>query len=300
VPAMEWNRWRRRARKLRDQEHPLRFLASRALWQAGLSSLFTIELPEGLKLRFYPSSISASLWMAPNARRDDTDFLRQVLRPGDTYVDCGANVGHLAVIARAIVGSEGSVTAIEANPRIFEYCVGNLKLNGFGDVLAMSVALGDTRGTVQISDRRDDDQNRIGEGGMAVPMRPLDELIGATDITLLKLDVEGYELHVLRGARRTLERTKVVYCELSASNSQRFGWNPGDAESLMLEAGFVLARRGENGWQLSPGRIYDTLSSADLPPTGYNLVAIRRSALAEMGERLQLSDTAKRTPAARR
>ncbi len=297
---MEWNGWRRRARKLRDQEHPLRFLASRALWQARLSSLFTIELPEGLKLRFYPSSISASLWMAPNARRDDTDFLHQVLRPGDTYVDCGANVGHLAVVARGIVGAEGSVTAIEANPRIFEYCVGNLRLNDFADVLALNVALGESRGTVRISDRRDDDQNRIGEGGTAVVMRPLDEVIGATEITLLKLDVEGYVLHVLGGARRTLARTQIVYCELSASNAQRFGWQPSDAESLMLDAGFVLARRGEHGWELSPGRIYDTLTSADLPQTGYNLVAIKRSALPELGERFELSGTATRTPAARR
>jgi FkbM family methyltransferase len=285
---MEWSRWRRRARKLRDQERPVRFLVSRALWQARLSSLFTIDLAEGLKLRFYPSSLSAGLWMRPDLRRDDTDFLHAVLRPGDTYVDCGANIGQLAVVARAIVGPTGSVTAIEANPRIHEFCVGNLKLNGFADVLTLNVALGDSRGTVRISDRRDDDMNRIGEDGVAVVMRPLDDLIGADEITLLKLDVEGYELNVLRGARRTLEHTKIVYCELSAANSQRFGWQPSDAESLMLEAGFVLVRRRANSWELAPGHVYETLTTAELSGTTYNLVAIKRTALAELGPRLQL------------
>jgi len=279
-----WERWRRRAAKLRSHPQRARFLASRALWLAGVSSWFTVDLPDGLRVRFYPSSVSAALWVSPDARNDDAAFLDTVLRPGDTYLDCGANIGHLAIVARSIVGREGVVTAIEPNPRIFEYCVDNLRLNGFADVLALNTALGETRGAVCISDRRDDDQNRVGDAGTLVPLRPLDDIVGATPVTLLKLDVEGYELQVLKGAARTLAITSVVYCELSEPNSARFGYHPREVEDLLLSHGFVFARADGAAWNIVRHRLYETVEH--MPRTGFNLVAVRVGALDDFAARL--------------
>lgn len=282
------DKWQRRLAKLRNHPRPMRFLASRALWHAGLSRWFIIELSDGLKLRFHPSSISAALWAEGDARSDDVAFLRSVLRPGDTYIDVGANIGHLAVIGRHCVGASGSVTAIEANPRIHGYCAANLELNGFQDVLVLNLALGDKRGTAHISDRRDDDQNRLGQSGRAVPMRTLDEVINVPHITLLKLDVEGFELAVLRGATHTLERTAIVYCELSDSNAARFGYEPRDAEQLLLDAGFVLAHQDEPGrYRLSTNTLFDHLAPAARPRTGYNVVAVKRQMLDDFTARLR-------------
>jgi len=258
---------------------------SRVLWHTRVSELFTSDLGDNLRVRFYPSSLSAALWISRDARNDDVDFLRLVLRPGDTYVDCGANIGHLAIVARAIVGAGGKVTAFEANPRIYRYCVGNLALNGFSDVTTANVALGETRGSITISDRRSDDQNRVGEGDAVVPMHPLDELVPAGHVTLLKIDVEGFELFVLRGGKQLLARTDVVYCELSAGNSARFGYHPTDAEAVLRDAGFVFARQLDERWVLAPEGVFSTLSARDMPGTGYNLVAIRREALAMLEAR---------------
>jgi FkbM family methyltransferase len=264
----------------------LRFVASRLLWQARLSSLFTINLSDGLRVRFYPSSISAALWVSPDERTEDASLLRRVLRPGERYIDCGANVGHLALVARSAVGPSGEVIAIEANPRIYRYCVGNLKLNGFSDVRAIHAALGESRGTVRISERRDDDQNRISDHGSEVSLHRLDELVEPKPTALLKLDVEGYELQVLRGATHTLAVVDMVYCELSASNCARFGGHPSDVEDLLLEAGFVFGRRSGTEWDFVHARVYETLLQSELPRTGYNLLAVKGPRVAELRSRL--------------
>lgn len=283
---MSWKTWRRRADNLRRHPHPLRFLASRALWSTGLSSLFTAQLRDGLKVRFFPSSISAALWVQPDARDDDTDILRLLLRAADSYVDCGANIGHLALVARQLVGETGKVVAVEANPRIHGYLQRNLELNGFGDVQTINVALGDTSGTITISDQHSDDQNVVGQGSTTVALRPLDSVLASGAVTLLKLDVEGFELPVLRGATQTLERTSYVYCELSSSNAARYGYDAQDAESLLLASGFVLARPTAAGWQITERSVFATLGESDVPATGFNLLAIKRSAVTDFEQRV--------------
>jgi FkbM family methyltransferase len=273
-----WKRWRARANKLRTHPEPIRFLVSRVLWHTGVSERFSIALPHGLRMRFYPSSMSAALWVSPHARNDDAEFLGLVLAEGDTYLDCGANIGHLAIVARALIGATGAAIAIEANPRIYRYCIGNLELNGFTDVVTHNIALGAEAGSIRISDRRDDDQNHVGDDGVVVEMRPLDAVVGAQPVTLLKIDVEGYEVNVLRGAANTLTRTAMIYCELSPTNASRFGTTPREIESLLLGAGFVFAQRDGLTWTISHRPVFPETANT-LPNTGYNLVGIKADAI---------------------
>ncbi len=282
---MDLSRWRRRASKLVAHPRPVRLVTSRVLWHSGLSRLLTTPIGHGLRMRFYPSSISAALWVEQDARNEDAEFLELVLRRGDRYVDAGANVGHLSLVARACVGDTGDVVAIEANPRIFSYCVGNMRLNKLSDVRVLNLALGETTGEITIGDQRADDQNNVGTGDTVVPMKPLDDLV-EPPVTLLKIDVEGYEVAVLRGAKRTLAATQVIYCELSASNSARFGFDPGEAERLIQAAGFVLLKRSGKTWERADGGVFSTLSPEDQPRTGYNLVAVRSTYLDTFANRL--------------
>jgi FkbM family methyltransferase len=154
--------------------------------------------------------------MRPNDRQEEDRLLASYLREGDCMVDVGANVGTLALTAAGRVGQAGIVYAFEGHPRVYRYLQENVALNGFANVRAFNLAIGDVDGTTQFSDLRSDDQNSIvrrGEG-ITVPMRPLDALgIIEPVIHLLKIDVEGYERFVLEGARELLARTLTVYFE---------------------------------------------------------------------------------------
>jgi FkbM family methyltransferase len=282
------SKWGYRLRKLRKHPRPLRLIAGRLLWASGLSPLFVVEMPRGFRMRFYRSSISAALWSDPTSRSEDEDFVWTVLRPGDRYVDAGANVGQLALAASRRVGPGGEVIAIEAHPKVFAYLAGNVALNDAANVQLLHCALGAGGGEVALTSRRSDDQNYVTESGsVRVPMRTLDDMLAERRPTrLLKLDVEGYELPVLRGAGRALDQTQVVYCELSAGNCHRYGYQPDEVEQLLLAHGFVFLRRTGDELRVTSSPYFSTLPTESLPATGYNLVAVRPEAAEEVRARL--------------
>lgn len=284
---MRGHRMVAQVRKLLRHPTPGRLVASRVLWHTGVSQRIVFDLPGGVRLRFNPSSISAALWTNPKGRSEDVEFLVAMLRSGDTYVDCGANIGQLALVACKRVGGEGRVTAIEANPRIFSYLVDNLALNRVLDVRVVHCALGERDGGVlRISDRRDDDQNHVGRSGVEVAVRTLDSVVPLEQVTLLKIDVEGFELNVLRGASHVLKRTDVVYCELSASNCARYGYEPSAVERELKNAGFELLALRARRFERRPEGVFGTLGLRDIPATGYNLVAVRTGFIPEFASRV--------------
>ena len=283
------SKWTYRLSKLARHPRPVRFVLARALWHSGLSPQFVCELPRGFKVRFYPSSISVALWSNPASRSEDEDFVWSVLREGDRYIDAGANIGQLALAAARRVGERGEVIAIEAHPRIYSYLSGNVDLNPDLRVRTIHAALGDRRGEVMFSDRRSDDQNYIDDTGtVKVEMYTLDETVDAAPTRLLKLDEEGCELAVLRGASRLLAQTELVYCELSHGNCARFGYRPEEVEALLLDAGFVFIRRDSDG-SLSLARepFFSDLDPEELPASGYNLVAVKPAVADEIQQLLR-------------
>jgi FkbM family methyltransferase len=267
-------------------------VVGRILWRTGLSPFLVCEMPRGFRIRFYPSSVSAALWSDPGSRSEDEDFIWAVLRPGDRYLDAGANVGQLALAASKRVGVEGEVIAIEAHPETYEYLRGNVELNHATNVTALHCALGAESGEVALTSRRSDDQNFVTNiGKVRVPMHTVDELVAAQPTRLLKVDVEGYELPVLQGAGGVLEQTQIVYCELSTGNCRRFGYEPLEVEQLLLDRGFVFIRRSDAG-EVAVARspYFSSLPDDSLPATGYNLVAVRPEIAQEVLQLLSVAD----------
>lgn len=161
--------------------------------------------------------------------------IRQLLRPGDVAVDIGANLGYFTAVMAQSVGASGRVVALEPVPDTFERLQLGAALNGFAQVTALQLALGEADGRAEIAfDPRFAGSASIHRqaGGGAVSrevgVRPLDDLLRELAVehpSLLKIDVEGHELAVVRGALETIARARpAIIVEYSPELARRGGW----------------------------------------------------------------------------
>ena len=178
-----------------------------------------------------------------------TSFCICFSRDGDTVLDVGANIGTIALTASGIVGSVGKVYAIEPHPRTFVSLKSNIALNKRTNIHAINVALGAHSGTILFSDS-DDSQSAVihhpcelQSQFLEVPVRRMDDLpLGKIPITLLKIDVEGYEKLVLEGGLETLVCTSYIYLEAYDRFFARYGYACIQLWELLREHGFQVYR----------------------------------------------------------
>jgi FkbM family methyltransferase len=136
----------------------------------------------------------------------DMSLVLHALRPGDRFVDVGANVGSYTILASGVCGA--SSLAFEPDPQTAAFLRRNIEINRLGDKAAVyEMALGAASGEVDFTVGQDT-TNQISEAGGAptrkVRIGRLDEVAPAAGARVLKVDVEGFEEHVLAGAEATL------------------------------------------------------------------------------------------------
>jgi FkbM family methyltransferase len=142
-------------------------------------------------------------------------FYNKFLEQGMVYIDCGANIGVYSITAAQRVGSEGAVYSFEPQPDIFHRLLANVHLNQLNNVHAYRLAVGDKAGAVELVQLRDHVASYV--RSLEVDTSPtercscttLDAFFAEHPIEradVLKIDVEGYELKVLRGARTMISR----------------------------------------------------------------------------------------------
>ena len=171
------------------------------------------------------------------------------LRVGARVFDVGAHQGVVAMMLADLVGGSGQVVAVEATPHNAELALRNAALNGLARVEVRHAAGADTPGLLHFSPRMNGHVAAEDEASVAVRAVTVDELtaeFGAPQV--LFVDVEGYELHVLRGARATLDAHRPdLFVEVHMGDGlERFG----DADDLLrlIPSGYeILVSRTEHG-----------------------------------------------------
>lgn len=151
----------------------------------------------------------------------DMALLLHLLRPGDLFVDVGANVGSYTVLASAVCGSDA--IAVEPDPETMRALKKNIVANRIGDrVTTIQAALGSEAGTANFSIGLDTTNKIVSRKSGAtrkVIIRCLDDVMEGLNPTLIKLDVEGHEAEVLRGGKRTLSNPSLMAIETETSDT---------------------------------------------------------------------------------
>jgi FkbM family methyltransferase len=182
----------------------------------------------------------------------EADVFRQLVKPGMTVVEVGANIGtHTVMLARAC--APGRLIAFEPQQRVFQLLCANLAINGIGNVTALPDAAGAEAGAAQLPRLDYGAANNFGgialaaggdagdwAEGRAVRVTALDQL-ALPACHLLKIDVEGWEAEVLRGAEATIARCRpIIYLENDRA----------DQQAVLIG---MLAERGyEQYWHVAP------------------------------------------------
>ena len=145
--------------------------------------------------------------------RDRLDALAAVTRPGDALWDIGAHKGFVTLAASRMVGPLGVVVSIEPALDNLRFLERHVEWNQLRNVRVVSFAASDEVGVSTIGGRGSSVAFRLGEGSQEVEVRPIELLAVELDLgrpTVLKVDVEGEEAAVLRGAKRLLGTDQAI------------------------------------------------------------------------------------------
>ena len=218
----------------------------------------------------------------------DMGFVLHFLRKGDLFLDVGANIGSYTVLASGAVGAD--TISFEPVPKTFQHLLDNIYLNRIVDhVMPHNVAVGSKAGELEMMSDRDT-VNRVvtnevyfGEK-VNVPVVTLDEILAGRVPKLIKIDVEGFETLVLKGAEQTLgdANLEAVLMELNGSG-KAYGFDEYEIHKYMINLGYkqcsynVLTRElhistvvswytGNNLYVRNPTRAQELVSSAQRYP----------------------------------
>ena len=248
------------ARTARDKMWVALYFASR-LRIFGIPALTALRpRPRRLRWRSAPTPLSVSVESGGLSAWYETSILevyaperRFVPQQGWTVVDVGANIGAFSVWAASKMGASGRLLAIEPNPVSFRELQRSIEELAV-DATAFAVACGDVEGEVTLHFQPGYTVSSsltsfaAATESATVPMRRLDALLGETGIShvdLLKIDVEGAEELVLRGAGEALSRIDRVVLETTHDDVGR------GVRAVMDGSGFTLVHDESRHWSIA-------------------------------------------------
>lgn len=180
------------------------------------------------------------------AEFEEMAFTLHVLRTDDTFVDVGANMGAYSVLAAGAAGAK--TVAFEPAVGAYQGLLLNIEANGLGKMItAKQLAVGNTRATARITTGLNTTNHIVPFKSDAesetVKMTVLDVEISGEDTLVLKIDVEGHEFEVLRGAKNLLGAARVLAIIVESNgNSEKYGSSDDEIASFLMSFGYFRIR----------------------------------------------------------
>jgi FkbM family methyltransferase len=252
---------------VRNRLEQLRFLQAlpnyqsnrtRTLWRAARwRARCLLHMSPEVKLSRWSSRIylpaephvgSTSIFLFRENYEPELSYLDRVLKPGDVFIDAGANIGIYSVAASHLVGDSGYVLAFEPAEVASRLLRQNLELNHVQNTKVFKQALAERAGRGRLYHVYVAGTYSLGgtgrpdEGFEEVELTTIDEVVREERIgrvSCIKVDVEGAEELVLRGAKDTLQHSRpTVIFELNRAASDRLGLAYDGAVTLLRQHGY--------------------------------------------------------------
>jgi len=186
-------------------------------------SMITVN---GCKMKMIPNDpgISTELSIFKSHEPINTQIISRILKKGMTCLDIGGNIGYYVLLERQLVGDKGRIIAFEPLPRNYQYLQKNIQLQSVKNISAYNFACGDKEGKATFFINKKSNGCKVIAEGVAppdpslgtlteVPIKILDPFIEELKlerVDFVRMDSEGYELHILKGLKKTLEKFKPI------------------------------------------------------------------------------------------
>lgn len=265
-----------------------------------IDSLFFRTLPNGeilIKTLYgfpmyinpsYDKGIERKLYLTGSYEKGLLYVIDQLLGPGDVVVDAGANIGLISVFCCTRVGKAGLVMSFEPHPDTVSILRRNIELNKLSQAKVFDTALGSVPGTARIYSNLQINRGAAsmvdfqdGAPSFEIKVEVLDQLLAKYQISqvkLLKIDVEGFEMEVLKGAQNLISKGDgpilVVECSTTRQNFQY------SMEDLFY---FLTTRQGYKIFRFAVSKEKISklvpVDSVDMLPQHDNIVAFKAAHL---------------------
>lgn len=211
---------------------------------------FPVPVPGGkiyLNLKESSMMLERCFWLY---EQEKTRAVRHFLKPGGTFVDAGANKGDFSLLAAKIIGAHGKVVCVEPEPINFQWLSRSVVLNGYENIKLHNLALSDHDGEAVLHLGAKSGFHTLLSGAperdlgsLTVETRTLDGLLrdaGMDSVNIIKIDVEGSELPVLRGAAETIRANSGIVILLDLHPS--LGVNVVEVFDLLASLGLCVCQ----------------------------------------------------------
>ena len=214
-----------------------------------------------------------------------TRVFAERIRPGDTVLDVGANIGYYALIAAQKAGPVGRVIAVEPDPENYALLRHNIHINGYDHVQPVCAAIADRCGEADLwkagrnwgghslfSDRKKSARVRV-------KTTTIDAYLESVpgDVHFIKMDIEGAEPLALAGMRRTLERCRAVsiMSEIAPSALRAADQSPMTYAENLQGHGFVISIVDETSTRLQPASASTISERCNRSSQPFNILCTR-------------------------
>jgi len=163
--------------------------------------------------RWIAGSSNHGCWLGSYEYNKQQTFIKTI-KPGYVVYDIGANVGFYTLLSSLLVGRNGNVIAFEPVPRNLIYLKKHIEMNSCSNVMILPYAVSDNAGKAFFDCTNNPSMGHLSEkGDIEVETVVLDQLIASKQMPapdLIKIDVEGGEYNVLKGAQQTIAKKRPI------------------------------------------------------------------------------------------